>query len=491
MSNFDNKENNDQNNNELNETNSIYHYGTEEMRANDNRYYSEQQSNLYYRQGNGGDPMNEIDTKKKKSGKGNKFARVAAYAAIFGLVSGTVFQGVNYGADYLFGNVGKQNVQLQTTDKTIGNGTAMNTGGTVTEVANNVMPSTVAITSTIESIQYGFFNQEYKTQGTGSGSGIIIGKNSDNLLIATNNHVIDGATKVQVTFYHDPKTEESGEVVEATIRGTDVDSDLAVVEVPLKNISADTMSKIKVAVMGDSEKVSIGQQVVAIGNALGYGQSVTGGYVSALNRKVQLEDKTMTLMQTDAAINPGNSGGALLNMNGEVIGINSAKYTNNGVEGMGYAIPMAIAKPILEDIMNQVSVPKGKQAYLGITGQTVTEEYMKNFNMPAGVFVGTVTEKSPAEKAGMFANDIIVKFNDREVSTMEGLQSLLSRKAEGDKVTITVKRLNGNGEYTEQNLNITLGKKTESILNQQNQQEKQNNSDYNSRNGDDFWSFFN
>lgn len=449
---------------------------------------------------------NKNKKKKQSSGFGKKTAKLVAGALVFGLVAGVAFQGVSYGTDYFLGGKKGNDIQLSTT--TVAQGNSVSTSGSVSQVAQSTMPAIVAITSTVESIQNGFFGQQYKTEGTGSGSGIIISKDSNNLYIATNNHVIEDAKKVQVTFYHDPKEEGSGEVVDATIVGTDPDSDLAVVKVALKDMKQDTLNQIKVASLGDSDKVEIGQQVVAIGNALGYGQSVTSGYVSALNREVQLEDKTMTLMQTDAAINPGNSGGALINMNGEVIGINSAKYSESGVEGMGYAIPMATAKPILEDIMNQSSVPENKQAYLGITGATVSDEYRQYLgnDIPSGVYVATVTADSPAEKAGLYANDIIVKFNDREVSTMDGLQSLLSRKQAGEEVTLTVKRQNQNGTYEEKQLKVTLGKKTESVKNQQaqqnqqsqqSQQNQQNNSgNYygnSNSNGEDeeFWSFFN
>ena len=470
-----------------------------------NTYYDN--TNLYNQFDDGGNAPKNNKNKKKKSKKQNSFAKSAtklvAGAAVFGLVAGAVFQGVNYGTNRLIGN-NNSGVELSTTS--IANGSSVSTSGSVSQVAQSTMPAIVAITSTVESIQYGFFNQEYKTEGTGSGSGIIIAKDDDNLYIATNNHVVEDATKVQVTFYGGSDDSDDGQIVDATIVGTDPDSDLAVVKVPVKNISSETLNIIKVASLGDSDQVEIGQQVVAIGNALGYGQSVTSGYISALNREVQLEDKTMTLMQTDAAINPGNSGGALINMNGEVIGINSAKYSESGVEGMGYAIPMAKAKPILEDIMNESSVPEDQQAYLGITGATVSDQYkqyMGNSSIPSGVYVATVTTGSPAEEGGLYANDIIVKFNDREVSTMDGLQSLLSRKKAGEKVTVTVKRQNQNGEYEEKELTITLGKKTESTANQQEEQssqDSQNNSNSGNSNNsgnsgsgsqNEFWSYFN
>ena len=455
-------------------------------------YFEEQQSN-------GGNSM-PPKRKKNNTSFGKQVGKLVASAAIFGVVAGLCFQGVQYGTSALFPQK-QASVQLPTTS--IANGTSVSTKGSVSQVANSSMPAIVAITSTVESIQNGFFGQQYRTEGTGSGSGIIISKDKNYLYIATNHHVVDGAKKVQVTFYHDPNKDGSGEIVDATIVGNDPDSDLAVVKVELKNMQQDTLNEIKVAALGTSKDIEIGQQVVAIGNALGYGQSVTGGYISALNRQVQLEDKTMTLMQTDAAINPGNSGGALINMNGEVIGINSAKYSESGVEGMGYAIPMDTARPILEDIMNESSVPEDQQAYLGITGATISDEYrqyMGNHNIPSGVYVATVTSGSPAEQGGLYANDIITKLNDREVSTMEGLQSILARKKAGDEVTLTVKRQNQNGDFDEKTLTVRLGKKTEAIKaqqEQQTQQEQQQREYYqrgNSRNSfgeDEFWSFFN
>lgn len=423
-------------------------------------------------------PSEQKPEKKKKVSKNTKyFTKVVATATVFGLVAGGVFQGVNYGSKALFGSSSSSTAALTTAVTTTG--TPTSSGSSVATVAKNAMPSIVAISSTVEQTTYDFFNRQYSQESTGSGSGIIIGKNDSELLIVTNNHVIDGAKTIQVSFIQDDAEDADNSAVEATVKGTDSDSDLAVVAVPLSSLSDSILNRIKVAVMGDSDELEVGQQVVAIGNALGSGQAVTGGYLSALNREVQLEDKTMTLLQTDAAINPGNSGGALLNMNGEVIGINSAKLTETSVEGMGYAIPISKASPIIEDLMNQKSIPESKQAYLGISGSTVTSEYVQRFNLPNGVYVSQVTEDSPAEKAGIRANDVITKFDSSNISTMEGLQNKLSQKTSGDKVTITVKRQNANGKYEEVELKVTLKAKSESSQIQENQKNQRSNENSN------------
>ena len=319
--------------------------------------------------------------------------------------------------------------------------------GSVAQIAQNSMPSIVAITSKVVTTEYDFFNQQYNRESEGSGSGIIIGKSDDELLVATNNHVVEGASELTVQFI-DKKT------VKATIKGTDADSDLAVISIDLKDIDSDTLDAIAVAVLGDSDDLQVGEQVVAIGNALGYGQSVTVGYISALNREVALEDKNMTLLQTDAAINAGNSGGALLNMKGQVIGINSAKYAGNGVEGMGYAIPISDATPIINSLMNPI--PEEQQAFLGIMGSDITEEMQQRFNWPSGIYVSEVSEDSPAQKGGIEAGDIIVEFDGDKISSMSSLQSMLSRKQQGDKVKVVVKRQNARGSYSEETLTITL-----------------------------------
>ena len=301
---------------------------------------------------------------------------------------------------------------------------------------------------------FGGRNSIQQQEVESAGSGIIIGKNDSELLIATNNHVIDGAETVSVSFV-------DNETYEATIKGTDSDKDLAVVAVPLSSISSDTMSKISVATIGDSSKLEVGEQVVAIGNALGYGQSVTTGVVSAKNREVSLTDGTMNLLQTDAAINPGNSGGVLINMDGQVVGINNAKLEDTSVEGMGYAIPITTAKTILTDLMNAGSVSTKDAAFLGVVGRDINESYSSALGIPSGIYVSQVVSGSPAEKAGISAGDVIVKFEGNNVSTMSGLKEKLAIKKANTKVKITFKRANQSGTYEEKTVTVTLGKKSD------------------------------
>ena len=275
------------------------------------------------------------------------------------------------------------------------------------------------------------YNQTYQTSA--SGSGIIIGQNEEELLIVTNNHVIDGANEIAVEFI-------DGESYDATVKGTAADNDLAVISVKLSDIGSDTLSQIKVATLGDSTTLKLGEPAIAIGNSLGYGQSVTVGYISATERSVQLSDKTMTLLQTDAAINPGNSGGALLNIKGEVIGINSAKYSDTSVEGTGYAIPISDAEPIIEELMNSTYVSDEEKPYLGIYGQNVPESYQARFDWPQGVYVTQVSPESPASLAGLKAGDIITAIDGTEISSMEELQAIIEEHSVGDKVTLSVTR---------------------------------------------------
>lgn len=337
----------------------------------------------------------------------------------------------------------------------------------VSDIAAEGMKSVVSITTkSVQDVQnylgyYGFGgSQGYTTQQEveGSGSGIIVGKNDDNLLIATNYHVVSGADTVSDTCI-------DGETYAATVNGYDEDKDLAVVSVPLSDISDDTMDQIAVATIGSSDDLKVGEQVVAIGNALGYGQSVTTGIVSAKNRKMndegieQDEDSDATnLIQTDAAINPGNSGGALLNTAGEVIGINSVKYSDTSVEGIGYAIPMDTAKPIIEELITKEKVDESNSAYLGIVGVDVTSDVAKTYNMPTGVYVAQVTEGAAAEQAGIQKGDIITKFDGKDVTSMEELSYNMQYYAAGTTVDVVIER-SSNGQYEEQTISVTLGKK--------------------------------
>ncbi|MDO4323722.1 MAG: trypsin-like peptidase domain-containing protein [Lachnospiraceae bacterium] len=341
------------------------------------------------------------------------------------------------------------------------------TDGTITgvsDVAAEVMPAVVSITNkSVQEVQdlfgmygmYGFGNgRTYTYEQESCGSGIIIGQNDGELLICTNNHVVEGATEITVGFVDD-------EVYEAAVKGTDAENDLAVVAVKLSDISDDTMDQIKVAQIGDSDDLVVGEQVVAIGNALGYGQSVTTGIVSALNRTIQADGYDNTqLIQTDAAINGGNSGGALLDMNGHVVGINSAKIKAEGVEGMGYAIPISYAKPILEDLMNKKTrtetVDEEDSAYIGISGEGVTEEMASLYGIPKGIFITEVAEDSPADEAGLQKGDIITKFDGSSVSTMDELRDALAYYAAGEEIKVTVSTAD-DGEYKEEKVDLTLG----------------------------------
>lgn len=326
------------------------------------------------------------------------FFRVTTYAAVFGLVGGVTFEGVNFAADKLVGNSAVESTADSQEDDTVeATKTTSSQGASdsgVSAVAEEVLPAIVAIDVKITENVSDIFGRTYQQDESGSGSGIIVAKDDDNIYIATNNHVVTDATEVSVTF-----NDES--VCSATVKGTDSDSDLAVVQVSLDSLQESTLGNIKVATLGDSDDVKVGEQAIAIGNALGYGTSVTVGYISAKDREVASEDVTMKLLQTDAAINPGNSGGALVDSEGKVIGINSAKYADEEVEGMGFAIPISTAVPIINEIIEAENVSEDEQAYLGIKGSDVTEEYAQYYNMPEGIYVGEVTEDSPAGKAGI------------------------------------------------------------------------------------------
>ncbi len=336
----------------------------------------------------------------------------------------------------------------------------------VADVAENAMPSIVAITNkSVEEVEGWFRGQVFQYESESAGSGIIVGQNDDELLICTNNHVVEDATELTVTFIDE-------ESYPGQVKGTDPSNDLAVVAVNLDDISSDTMDQIKIAQAGDSDDLRVGEQVVAIGNALGYGQSVTTGIVSALDRDIEVSDNygTVTyegLIQTDAAINPGNSGGALLNMNGELIGINSAKASSSGVEGMGYAIPTSKAEPILENLMSMKTrdkVDEDEAAYLGITGESVSSEVTELYNIPAGVLVGDVVADGPAEEAGLQKGDIITAFDGVTITSMEDLQNRLQYYTGGETVDMTIQTAAG-GAYTEKTVSITFGLKSDYMQN--------------------------
>lgn len=418
---------------------------------------------------------------RKKKGFWKKLPETIALAVVFGLVAGGVFQGVNMAADrYLEPDTQLSLSSVETVDQddadTSQTGTSQ-TSGTVAGVAQAAMPSVVAITSvSIQEIPsffgiYGFGGtQQYSSES--SGSGIIVGENDDELLIATNNHVVEGADTLSVCFIGDDAADAAEETeqiagmsdsiniedaVSATVKGTDSANDLAVVSVKKADIPEDTMSQIKIAQMGNSDNLQVGEQVVAIGNALGYGQSVTSGWVSALDRSIETEDGTSTgLIQTDAAINPGNSGGALLNMNGELIGINSAKYADSAVEGMGYAIPISTAQPILENLMNRDKVDTSQAGYLGVGILDLSAQAMSMYNVPSGALISYVEEGGAAESAGLQVRDIITEFDGQAVSGKEDLSEKLQYYAAGETVDVVVARAE-NGQYVEKDVKVTMG----------------------------------
>ena len=416
------------------------------------------------------------DNNKNGSGIGTKIAKLVASAAIFGLVAGTCFVGVSVVKDKFYPSTADK---IETTSGTTSSKKETSSGSSsnsqnVASVVNEVMPSVVSITSTIQSSNYyGFGTQESE----GAGSGFIIAKTKDSLMIATNNHVVSDATSLTVGFVDDT-------TAKATVVGTDSSADLAVISVKIKDIKDSTASKIKVATLGSSDDLKVGEEVVAIGNALGYGQSVTTGVVSAKNREVSLTDGTMNLLQTDAAINPGNSGGVLINMDGQVVGINNAKLEDTSVEGMGYAIPITTAKTILTDLMNANSVSTKDAAFLGVVGRDINESYSSALGIPSGIYVSQVVSGSPAEKAGISAGDVITKFEGNNVSTMSGLKEKLALKKANTKVKITFKRANQSGTYEEKTVTVTLGKKSDfSDVTTDNSSDSSNDSNNNSNNG--------
>ncbi|MBS6194341.1 MAG: trypsin-like peptidase domain-containing protein [Clostridiales bacterium] len=419
-------------------------------------------------------PVNRKKPKnRKKAGWAKKVGAIALSAVLFGGVAGGVFTGVTYVTGAAAkgsvvsgtenqqntgntGNTGQGTTTLQTAASN-SDGTADGQSLDVADIVDGAMPSIVSITNkSVQEMQqyYDMFGRSGFTpeqEVESRGSGFIVGENEEELLIVTNNHVVADATTLSVAFV-------DNQAYEAVIKGTDSENDLAVIAVKLSDLSEDTRSQIKVAQIGDSDALKVGQQVVAIGNALGYGQSVTTGIVSAKDRQVGDSQSENGFIQTDAAINPGNSGGALLNMNGEVIGINSAKLASTEVEGMGYAIPVNTASPIIEDLMNRetrTQVSADQAASLGIKAKNVDSSISEAYGIPQGVYVGEVTEGGAAQKAGLQPGSIITKFDKTSVKSFDELRTLLTYYAAGETVELTVK-VADNGEYVEKTLEITL-----------------------------------
>lgn len=419
--------------------------------------------------------------KRKHKRSMNLYAKVICCAILFGAISG----GMVLGSFMIGKNAVKTtptanletNAAKLSTSSGSKSGSSSSSGDTYTvaQIAEQCKSSVVAITNqSVQEVQTMFGTMQQ--QSTGSGSGVIIGKNDTELLIATNNHVVSGAESLTVCFNDDKDA-----VFDAKIKGTDADNDLAVIAIKLSDISEDVLNSISVATLGDSTQMEVGDQVVAIGNALGFGQSVTSGVISALDREVTIDDTTATLMQTDAAINPGNSGGALFNMKGEVIGINSAKYASDQVEGMGFAIPMAKAQSIIENLMNQETRDKltSDYGFLNITGQDVSSDVAEMYSIPEGVYVSGTTDGGAAANAGIQKGDIITKLGNTTITSISQLKEELQYYKAGETVEITLQRNTDNKGYQEQTVKVTLDNASEqsnTTTNQSNSSQSQSGS---------------
>lgn len=365
---------------------------------------------------------------------------------------------VNYAVsiiNHFKGDSVKDTVAEETSNSSNDNEVTVVDDNSLVSLVENVMPSIVAINCTVEIEGYGysFFGGGQRYESTSSGSGIIIAQNSYEILIVTNNHVIEDATDVQVEFINE-------ETCKASVKGADPSSDLAVISVSGNDITKEIMDDINIATLGNSDNLKVGDVAIAIGNSMGYGQSITRGVISALNRDISSEDCTMSLIQTDSAINPGNSGGALLNARGEVIGINCAKDVATEVESIGYAIPITDAIDIINDLINYEEVEEGEQAYFGIVAYTVSDQMTSYFNCSQGAYVKSVTKDSPADQAGIVAGDVITEFSGRKVKSMEELQDALKYRRAGDQTKITFERLE-NGKYVEHTVDVTFASKSE------------------------------
>lgn len=403
---------------------------------------------------------------KKQSGFFKKALVSISLGLLFGLFAGAGFYAVQQGVGMLEQANSKETVGVESdklTSSTPSDGIQMANTNNITvvesdisDVVEEVMPAMVSIINNYTEVG-SFWGQTYTQESASSGSGIIVGESDTELLIVSNYHVIADSDMLEVIFI-------DGSTAEAKVKGTDSEMDLAVIAIALDSISEETMDAIAVAALGNSDDLKLGEPVIAIGNALGYGQSVTNGIVSALDREITMSDgSTGTFIQTNAAINPGNSGGALLNINGEVIGINSNKIGGDVVEGMGYAIPISSASPIIADLMERHTrdkVAEGETGYIGITLQEVTDQISQMYSMPVGVFVAGIEEGSAAEKAGLIKGDIITRFDGERITSYADLQNVLQYFAAGDSATITVMRQE-RGEYVEYKYDITLGKRPE------------------------------
>lgn len=393
------------------------------------------------------------EPKKKEKKKMPKLIKVISLALVFGIVASVAFQATNLVADRFLGTT--ENREVKSVDNTkISQSTGETAKSDIASIAEEVMPSVVSITNlSVQQVQ-SFFGGIQEQESKSVGSGIIISQNDSELLIITNNHVVEGNETLTVSFVDE-------ESVEAQVKGTDAAKDLAVIAVQTKEIKDTTMDQIKVAALGNSDQLQVGESVIAIGNALGYGQSVTSGIVSATGRELDGIDEK--LIQTDAAINPGNSGGALLNANGEVVGINTAKVATDTVEGMGYAIPISSVSDIIENLMNQetkTKVSEAEQGQLGIQGVDVTADSSEMYNMPTGVYVSEVIAGGGAKKAGITKGSVITGINGTSIDGMRALKEQLQYYRAGETVKITVATPEKNGEYAKRDVEVTLGKKS-------------------------------
>lgn len=425
--------------------------------------YTTYQTNGAFYGGGRNDNAGNKDSKKKT----NVFRKIVlsmTLGLLFGVFAGAGFYAVQMGAGRLLQAEGRE-VLLQESDEgpatipgeqlsnmSVNNITYVNSD--ISDVVEEVMPAMVSIVNNYTETGRTFFGQSYTQPAAASGSGIIVAENESELLIVSNNHVVENADALEVTFI-------DGTVAAARIKGLDADMDLAVIAVSLEDISQETKNAITIATLGDSDSLRLGTPVIAIGNALGYGQSVTNGIISALNREVTMDDGSVgVFIQTNAAINPGNSGGALLNINGEVIGINSNKIASSYVEGMGYAIPISSASPIIADLLERQTrtdkVAEEERGYIGVQLQDVTDQYSQLYDIPQGVFVYSVEDGSAGQRAGIQKGDIIVKFDGQKITSSSNLQNVLQYYKTGETATITVKRF-VNGEYETYDLEITLG----------------------------------
>lgn len=437
--------------------NQYSYYNPDDHQQNGQNEYQNQGGNQGWSHGH--EPREPKEKKKMP-----RAVAVVGLALLFGVVSSAVFLTSNLVGSKVLGL--EKNTESKETASKVSGTTLTKSSSVVTSdvsgVVENVMPSVVSITNlSVQEVQ-NFFGGVSQQESESAGSGIIISQTDEELLIVTNYHVIAGSETLTVTF--DDETS-----LEANIKGTDSEHDLAVIAVPLDTISSDTMEAIAVATLGDSTKLQIGEPAIVIGNALGYGQSVTTGVISALNRQNSGTDaqtgeevtSDIKLIQTDAAINPGNSGGALVNANGEVVGINSSKIAGTTVEGMGYAIPISDVMDILDNLMSQktkAKVPEEKKGYFGITGFDVTAQNAEQFGMPTGVYIDEVTRGGGADDAGLTKGNVITAINGTRVESMDALKSELEYYAAGETVSVTVSIPENNGEYSEKTVDVTLGK---------------------------------